>query len=100
MLSQLGGHDVGGIRVGDGDEGLGPVGAGSPENVFIDRGAKNHLTRKVLSEAIEGGFARIDDRHLVPLLAQQAGQIRPNPAAADDDRSHISPKVFYGRILV
>src|SRR2546426_6711394 len=88
VLRELGRHDVGAIGVGHRHEGFCPVGAGPAQDILVDRRAKDHLTGKVLSQAIEGGLAEVHDGHLITLFTQLPGEARTDSAAAHDHRTH------------
>ena len=50
VLGELGGHDIGRVSVGNGDERLRPIGSGPAEDILVDGGAEDHFAGEILTE--------------------------------------------------
>ena len=77
------GHDVAVVAVGHGRETVGPLGAGTLEDVVVDTGADLDPAAETGAEPLEGPRIFVDD-HDVVLGDQEFGERRADAPAPDD----------------
>ena len=75
----------------------GPRDAGALEHVELGRVAEVTLKLELLLEPLEAVEALLDQRHLVSVADQRAGDVGADLAAACDDRVHQVPAASAGR---
>ena len=61
---ELGGHDVAVVAFGQGQEDVGALGAGPPEDVLVRAVAADRLAAERGRQAVEGGGRDVEDEHL------------------------------------
>src|SRR2546428_4441232 len=88
LPSDLGGHDVAIVAIGQGGEAVGRLDPGLAQHILVDPVAEDHLAGEIGTQPIEGAPIVVDHRNLVAGLGKGEGGHRANAAATDDHELH------------
>ena len=87
--SRLGYREVRIVEGCCGRESLGLLDARSYEDIVMQRVADERPALERLLEALESAGVTVDDRHVMPFLGEEPGELRTDPSAADHDHVHL-----------
>jgi hypothetical protein len=84
----LRGHDVPVVALGEGQEDVRALSAGSSQDVLVGAVPADRLALEIVGQPVERLRHGVDDDHLVPGRIKGLGERGADTAAADDDDLH------------
>ncbi len=89
LAGQLGHEDVAVVALGQGQEDVGSLEPGPPQDVFVDAVAAHGVAPEVGRQAIESAGGRVEDGDLVPGPGELPGEAGTDTPATHDHGLHL-----------